>query len=794
MLIAEVVVDIKNKAVDRVFDYAIPSELAHVIQAGSRVLVPFGPRTISGFVIQIKNESEHAKLRPIKEVLDIVPILNDELRSLGMLLSKETGSTMIQCFEAMIPNAMRSKYKKKLLKLTQAVLPELESLFLNTELIDFDVVPKTLLSSVKKAVELKQLEVIYEAKDALGKKMVKYLALTEEFNSLIQNINLNRAPKQLVLVDYLKEATHPVDKQTVFQTLQLNQSHVKPLIDKGLVQEFEVEAYRDPFKNVEVKKSTAFVLNEEQAQAVDAVVNAYSQQLNQTFLLHGVTGSGKTEVYLQIIDSVIAQEKQAIMLVPEIALTPQIASRFKNRFGNAVAVLHSGLSMGEKYDEWRKILKGEVSIVVGARSAIFAPFKQLGVIIVDEEHESTYKQEEAPRYHAIEVAKLRASYHKCPLVLGSATPSLETFARAKKGVYHLLTLSQRAVKSAILPTVKLIDMKAVSADESHLIISHELGMAIDDRMQNNEQVVLLLNRRGYSNFLQCRECGDVVTCPNCDVSLTYHKPNAALKCHYCSFEMPVIKKCPKCETEGLRFFGQGTQKVEEHLQERFPSARIMRMDVDTTSKKGSHQALISAFERREADILLGTQMVGKGLDFPHVTLVGVIAADLSLHISDFRAAERTFQLLTQVAGRAGRHGNRGEVLIQTFSPDHYALQCVVNHDYYSFYEKEMQVRRQFGYPPYYYLSTVYLSSEDYNALIMACDRVNQYLRQSLSKACVIVGPTMPHVGRVNQKFRMYFMIKYKIEPNIKHILTQLMTYFQEGSVNVFVDYYPNHFS
>ena len=568
---------------------------------------------------------------------------------------------------------------------------------------------------------------------------------------------------------------------------------LKTLIDKGVVKEIEVEAYRDPYADHVYPQSQALPLNQEQAVAVKSVLSAVESKSHDVFLLHGITGSGKTEVYLQVIESVINRGQQAIMLVPEIALTPQIAGRFKSRFQNRVAVLHSALSMGEKYDEWRKVLKQEVQIVVGARSAIFAPFKDIGVIIIDEEHEATYKQEEAPRYHAIEVAKWRATVHRCPVVLGSATPSLESFARAQKGVYRLLTLSQRAVSLATLPTVKLVDMRQ-SAKGDQLILSEALRQAIATRLERKEQVVLLLNRRGYSSFLQCRECGEVVNCPNCDVSLTYHKSNQKLKCHYCGFETFLLKHCPACQSDELRFFGLGTQKVEEYLQEEFPTAKMMRMDVDTTSKKGSHQELIEAFERKEADILIGTQMVGKGLDFKDVTLVGVLAADLMLHLADFRAAERTFQLLTQVAGRAGRHELEGEVLIQTYSPDHYVMQCVVQQNYQAFYVEEMKMRRRFGYPPYYYLASVMLNSEDYNELIKACDQVNQYLRNQLGHSCVIIGPTMPYVGRINQRFRMYFMIKYKQEPRLRGVLVQLLTYFQEGTVNLSLDFFPYQFS
>ena len=790
-VIAEVVVDIKNKAVNKVFDYTVPEELAHLIQPGVRVLVPFGPRTIMGFVISLKEQTELQNLRPIKELIDVVPVLNDELRELGMSLSEETGSTMIQCFEAMIPNAMRAKYKKKLLCLSDTLSPNLASLFQNSRVIDYEQIPASLLKEVKQAIEQKQVELIYEVKDQLGKKMIKYIALVDPKLDLS---SFNRAAKQKQVLEYLIAQPNPVLKSQLMDELQVTHAIMKTLVDKSVIKEIEVEAYRDPYADVVHQQSKALKLNQEQQVAVTTVAHACEENACDIFLLHGITGSGKTEVYLQMIENVLVKGQQAIMLVPEIALTPQIAGRFKSRFQNKVAVLHSALSMGEKYDEWRKILKQEVQIVVGARSAIFAPFKDIGIIIIDEEHEATYKQEEAPRYHAIEVAKQRALTHRCPVVLGSATPSLESFARAQKGVYRLLTLSKRAVSTAKLPTVKLIDMRQHSTVSDQMILSDVLQEAIAKRLERQEQVVLLLNRRGYSNFMQCRECGEVVNCPNCDVSLTYHKPNQKLKCHYCGFESFILRRCPSCQSEELRFFGLGTQKVEEYLQDQFRGARIMRMDVDTTSKKGSHQELIAAFERKEADILIGTQMVGKGLDFPDVTLVGVLAADLMLHLSDFKAAERTFQLLTQVAGRAGRHELEGEVLIQTYSPEHYVMKCVVEQNYHAFYVEEMKMRRRFGYPPYYYLASVMMSSEDYNDLIMACDKVNQYLRNQLGHSCIIVGPTMPYVGRINQRFRMYFMIKYKQEPRLRAILSQLLMYFQEGSVSLSLDFFPNQFN
>ena len=779
-MIAEVVVDIKNKAVDKIFDYQVPKELEAVMLPGVRVLVPFGPRTVMGFVTRLKEASPQQNLRKIKEQLDLLPVLNDELRALAVTLSEETGATMIRCFEAMIPTAMRATYKKKIRRLSENLTPTLGALFEHLKVIDYEVIPAKSLNDLKQALLLNQVEIVYEVKDKLGKKTEKYIKLRQP---QVQLEAFQRAPMQKQVLETLQNSSVPVLKRE----LAAGAPVLKALKEKGLIEEIEVEVYRDPFAKQTLEKSIALILNEEQ----EAAVNAVKEGKDSVFLLHGITGSGKTEVYLQVIENVIKAGKQAIVLVPEISLTPQIATRFRSRFQNQVAVLHSGLSVGEKYDEWRKILKQEVSIVVGARSAVFAPFGNIGIIIVDEEHEATYKQEETPRYHAIEVAKHRATTHGCPVILGSATPSLETFARAKKGVYQLLTLSKRAVSEANLPQIKLIDMRKEYGALNQALVSDQMQAAIAERLARDEQVVLLLNRRGYANFMQCRDCGDVVSCTNCDVSLTYHKSHQHLKCHYCGFVRPILKSCPSCQSAEVRLFGTGTQKIEEYLQKQFPSTKILRMDVDTTSKKGAHQQLIAAFERKEAHILIGTQMVGKGLDFPSVTLVGVVAADLMLHLPDYKAVERTFQLLTQVAGRAGRHELAGEVLIQTYSPDHYVMEQVLKQDYNAFYELEMKNRHQFSYPPYFYLASVMLSSEDYQELILWCDKVNSYLRKHLAHSCLIVGPTMPHVSRVNGRFRMYFIIKYKREPNLRNILSSLMLHLGDSRVSLMLDYFPN---
>ncbi len=439
--------------------------------------------------------------------------------------------------------------------------------------------------------------------------------------------------------------------------------------------------------------------------------------------------------------------------------------------------MHSGLSAGEKYDEWRKIKRGEVKVVVGARSAIFAPFENIGIIILDEEHESTYKQDDTPRYHARDVAIKRAEYYNCPVILGSATPSLESYARASKGVYTMLTLTKRA-KNQALPTVTVVDMREELKTGNRSMFSLPLAEAIRIRLEKREQIVLFLNKRGFSSFVLCRDCGTVVECPNCDISLTYHRAHEQLKCHYCGHEERVPLVCPECKSEHIRFFGTGTQKAQEEIAKLFPTARVLRMDVDTTRQKGSHERLLRQFSEGQADILLGTQMIAKGLDFPNITLVGVLAADTTLHLADFRAAEKTFQLMTQVSGRAGRHELPGEVFIQTYSPEHYAIELAKAQHYEPFYNMEMAARRQYGYPPFYFVTLVQFTHEDLLKVADFAEKGARYLKQNLSADTVVIGPTASAISRVNNRYRYQCLIKYKKEPKLTETLQQLIKYYR----------------
>lgn len=553
------------------------------------------------------------------------------------------------------------------------------------------------------------------------------------------------------------------------------------VVSKGILEKIDIEETRDPYKDRLFFSDDKKVLREEQRIAYEAVKKAVDEKQSEVFLMHGITGSGKTEVYLQAISDVLEQGMTALMLVPEIALTPQMVERFKARFGDEVAVLHSGLSAGERYDEWRKIRSGEARVSVGARSSVFAPFKNLGLIIIDEEHEASYKQADYPRYHARDVAMWRAEYNHCPVILGSATPSLESYARAEKGVYTLLTIKERANQFPV-PSVQVVNMRDELYAGNRSMFSEALTHAIKDRIQKGEQIVLFLNRRGHAQFMLCRDCGYVPQCPNCDISLTYHRVTDELKCHYCGYKEPKVLNCPNCTGEHIREMGVGTQKVEELIYKHFDGAQVIRMDNDTTSKKGAHERLLTQFKNGEANILLGTQMIAKGLDFPNITLVGVLNADTMLNLPDFRSAERTYQLLTQVAGRAGRAEKEGHVIIQTYNPDHYAIEHAKNNDFLGFYKQEMQFRKVGKYPPYFYLVNLVFSQEDMKKVLLESRHIHEVLLQHLTPGSFVLGPAPCAIGRINNQYRFQIIIKFKSEPELLKALTYLDDHYYEKFV------------
>ena len=557
----------------------------------------------------------------------------------------------------------------------------------------------------------------------------------------------------------------------------VSSSSVKTLINKGILEVEEREVYRLVHDDVD---KVSFSLNDEQREVLSSVLlDSYN-----TYLLYGVTGSGKTNVYMKLIERVLDEGKCAIVLVPEISLTPQIIKRFTSCFSN-IAVLHSGLSDGEKYDEYRKIREGKVNIVIGARSAIFAPLSKIGVIIVDEEHSSTYKQDNNPRYNAIDIAKWRAKYHNCPLILGSATPSLESFARAEKGVYKLLTLKNRY--NLNMPTVDIIDMNK-EFKKSNGYFSERLISEIQSRIDKNEQVILFLNKRGYSSIVSCPSCGEVKKCPNCDISLTYHKSSNMLRCHYCGYAEKKSDECLNCHIP-YRDMGMGTEKVVMELEPLINGAKIVRMDVDTTTGKNSHKNIIESFARGDYNILVGTQMIAKGLDFPNVTLVGVINADISLNFPDYRSSENTFELLNQVSGRSGRGNKHGLVLIQTFNPDHYAILYTKSNDYIGFYNEEMKIRNKLGYPPYFYICLIRVISYDYDISSKVSIKLSSFMKKN--NGCIVLGPSMCNMFKVNNKYHFQIILKYKDKSKIVSDLVKINEhYFNDKSVKVEIDFNP----
>lgn len=608
----------------------------------------------------------------------------------------------------------------------------------------------------------------------VNKKMETYLTLNQSY----EDIKLNDKQTEIVLL--LKKEKRVLKSRANLISI----SSVRTLIKKGIIKEEKEEVYR---LNEEHFNEVKHPLTALQKTIVESIYSKIGT--NTTFLLHGVTGSGKTEVYMELVEKLLLSDKSSIILVPEISLTKQIVSRFRSRFSSSIAILHSRLSDGEKYDEWRKIARGEVKIVIGARSAIFAPLSDLGVIIIDEEHTTSYKQDSNPKYHVLDIAQWRSKYHSCAVVLGSATPRLESYARAKKGNYELVEMDKR-VNDKKLPTVSIVDMsQEMKKTRGHF--SRELMNSMEEAFSNSKQVLLLLNRRGYSSFISCKNCGYVEKCPNCDITLTFHKSSNTLRCHYCGYGNKRRSICPECHEESITSLGVGTERIEEELGNLFPNRKVIRMDFDTTSKKGSHEKIINAFKNKEYDILLGTQMIAKGLDFPDVTLVGVINADTSLNIPDFRSSEYTFQLLSQVAGRSGRGDSEGKVVIQTFNPDHYAISYAKEHDFVGFYEKEMSIRRQLSYPPYYYLTSIKVLSSSYEMARDVSSKVSEYLKKELNST-IILGPSVANVFKVNNVYRFQIILKYKREDNLYNALSKLLDHYKTNNkVKIDIDFNPN---
>lgn len=801
--LAQVIVDVPTLQANKPYTYQIPPRLEHQIQVGMRVAVPFGngKRQVQGFVVGLDQPADyHGQLKFITALMDLSPVINPELLQLSHWMSDATYSFWITCLYTMLPNMLKAK-SKRVVRVVKKISPDdRQVIFHNQDELQYEDVqdnPK-IVSQLLKLKHSGKVKFEYQVMDRAKVKRVTEIRPElsyRQYEKIKLELRTN-ATAQRAMVDFLQQnigqkiLLTSAKQQTGLSTTQFRQA-----ADKGWLSEKQVEAYRDPFKASPRKADKPLSLNPDQNQALKSINAAINQEQSQVFLLQGVTGSGKTEVYLQAMQTALDQGKTALLMVPEISLTPQIVQRVRARFGKTVAVLHSQLSSGEFYDEWRRIDRGEAKVVVGARSSVFAPLKNIGIIIMDEEHESSYKQDDSPRYHAREVAKWRGKFHHAPVVLGSATPSLESYSRAIAGNYQLLRLPQRVNKQP-LPPVKVIDMRPEVQRRGDTNFSNEMLTNIQDRLQRHEQSILMLNRRGYSSFIMCRDCGFVLKCPNCDISLTMHLDTHTMKCHYCGHEEPIPQICPNCHSRHIRYYGTGTEKVAAELHQLIPTARVIRMDVDTTRRKGMHEKLLQKFGSGQADILLGTQMIAKGLDFPNVTLVGVLNADTGLDLPDFRASERSFDLLSQVSGRAGRADKKGQVLIQTFNPDNYVIKLVQEHNYQKFFNTEMHIRQMASYPPYFYTVRIMGSNTDKKVAAQMMNDIRRTLGNHLSSDTMILGPTPRPIARLKNLYYYQIVIKYRHDPKLHQLLTTILQQSQNKyprGTNLAIDPDPQYF-
>ena len=733
---AKIIVELPSKKVDKEFIYNIPLYLD--IKIGSIVKVPFGNRLIEGFVLDIGIFPTEYTLKEIDSIVNR-DVLNTELIELGKYISKTTISSLSSAYQSMLPKGIKASIKNK-------------------------------VSTSKK----------------------RYMVLNQDINIINNYIDNNR--RYIKQVNILNEVIN--NNKVLVSRLD---SSINTLLNKDLIKLVYEEEYRYKVESFNSNKKITLSLEQEK------VINTIKEDMDKynTYLLYGVTGSGKTEVYVELVKECVRQGKQAIVLVPEIGLTEQIVSRFKiglekieigsNIEGERkvnIAVLHSGLSEGERYDEYRRIKEENVDVVIGTRSAIFAPLKNIGIIVIDEEQSTSYKQDCNPRYHARDVAIWRGKWHKCPVVLGSATPSLESFARAGNGVYRLVTMLKRA-GSAKLPVVTVVDMKK-EAKRGNFILSEKLVQNMKDVIARDKQVMLLLNRRGYSSAFICRDCSHTEKCPNCDITLTYHKSSNRFSCHYCGFSKVRDGICSKCGSDNVMDYGIGTERLVEEVERLIDGARVVRMDLDTTGRKGSHQRIIRQFDSGVYNVLVGTQMIAKGLDFPNVVLVGVISADSSLNVPDFRSSERTFELLTQVSGRSGRGVDAGEVIVQSFDTGHYSLEYARRQDYVGFYREEMKMRKILKYSPYYYIVVVSVLSKDYKEGMREARKVGEYLRSKLDGEAIILGPAMANVFKMNNVYRYKCTVKYRKSDKLEEVLTFIDGIYRDNvRVSIEVDVGPS---
>ena len=739
-MFAEVIINSNARALNRIFDYIVPNDMNEKIKVGARILVPFGngKKLEDAFVISLKETSEFAN----KEIASISAkeSLTEENINLAKLMARKYFCNISDCIKLMLPPGTGGK---------------------NTE----NRAKEKTGNFVYLKKDIDEIEFLIDSGKIKSEKHIRVLRFLESNDGIYIS--------DLEIITEVSKA--------IFKTLEKNE----------YIEIVEKQIERNPFVNKKIEKDTAKILTEEQKRCFDGINFCIENNEYSKNLIYGITGSGKTEIYLQLIQSAINMNKSAIVLVPEISLTPQMVDRFLARFGENIAILHSKLSIGERYDEWKKIENEEVKIVIGARSAIFAPIKNLGIIIIDEEHDMSYKSDMTPRYNAKELASYLAKQNNCPLVLGSATPDISTYKEALDRDIILYKLSKRA-NNMNLPEVEIVDLRFELAQGNKSMISTRLQNEIQKNLENKKQTLLFLNRRGYSTFIMCRECGFVAKCKNCNISLTYHQYENKLKCHYCGYETEAIKVCPECGSKKVKYFGTGTQKLEDEVQKLFPTATKIRMDIDTVSKKNSHEDILNKFKNENIDILIGTQMIVKGHHFPNVTLVGVITADSNLNSEDYKAVEKTFQTLVQVAGRSGRE-EKGKVIIQTYNPDHYAILDAKKQDYDLFYKTEIDLRKMLNYPPFCDIIVIRFNGENLNEIKNISNNVYKKLNSlNTNNQFSIYKPVPSPVDKIKNKYRWRIILKCKLTSNIINIIEYSINNIKPKDTSIIVDINPNN--
>lgn len=742
-MFANIIVDITHEKLDKIFQYRVPSHMEGELSIGMEVLVPFGKgnRMTKGYVVDFSENCDYdlSKVKEIAEISRKGMAIEGKLVALAAWMKEHYGGTMIQALKTVLP--IKQKEQAKVKKKVRLLLNEEE-----------------------------------------GKTKLDFY------------LHKNQKARARLLAALLDEPV--LDYELINKKLNITLNVVRALEEQGVLSIESEQVYRNPIQNRK-QQVKDICYTDEQKNAIECFWGDYQKQQYGTYLIHGVTGSGKTEVYMEMIARVAAKGRQAIVLIPEIALTFQTVMRFYRRFGDRVSIMNSRLSAGERYDQMMRAKAGEIDVMIGPRSALFTPFPNLGLIVIDEEHENTYKSEQIPRYHARETAIARAKLEQASVILGSATPSVEAMYRAKHGEYKLLELHKRSGNQE-MAQVHVVDLRKELREGNRSILSRKLQQMIADRLQKKEQIMLFLNRRGYAGFISCRECGFVVKCPHCDVSLSYHR-NGKMVCHYCGYEQERVQICPECGSRHIGEFKAGTQQIEEVVKKHFPEARVLRMDLDTTRSKDGHEKILAAFANEEADILVGTQMIVKGHDFPNVTLVGILAADMSLYSNDYRAGERTFQLLTQAAGRAGRGAKKGEALIQTYSPDHYAIVTAAAQDYEAFYEEEIHYRELMGYPPVDNLLAILVSCEKEALLETGCKYLKEFaVRIRGAEEVAIIGPASPGIGKINDVYRKVLYLKTEKYDTLIKMKNKLEQYIEVNPgfnpMRIQFDFNPMHIS